>query len=68
MAYAWACIAFKIMPMPRVSGAIFILWLFGGAALSTVVARKTSRWWYAVTVFYLFTYLAIVVGEYLFER
>jgi hypothetical protein len=54
--------------MPRVSGAIFILWLFGGAALSTVVARKTSRWWYAVTVFYLFTYLAIVVGEYLFER
>jgi hypothetical protein len=67
IAYAWACVAFKTLPLPRVSGGIFIVWLFGGAILSIVVARKASRWWYAGTAFYLLTYLAIVVGEYVFE-
>ncbi len=66
--YVWLGLIFHSVPLPRVSGAVFLFGLFGSAALSIAAGWRGSKWWYLVTACFGASLVLLWIGEFLIER
>ena len=59
--------AIRSLPVPVVSGWVFVLMYAGAIGLSVLAGRLASRWWYVLTVLFVLSTILLVIGEYLWE-